>query len=398
MTARWLAAFLMVVGLVAADRAWAADWRAFLSPGVLMRGHDDFAGDCDQCHLVFDGVPDAKCLSCHEVLADRISDQRGFHAKHGGEACSSCHPDHRGLAFSGTSPEALAAFDHKETGFPIAGSHASLKCDECHTAPIGKMADSCDDCHDDAHQSALGPDCAPCHTDTKWSDQLKSLADHHTATDGGHQGLGCDDCHLHGEHLEPSVACATCHPEAHDGTTSNCDECHTVAGWTPAKFDHGPCTCAFPGKHQTVECLACHEGFDFTDTPTLCAGCHEKDRKHEPLGECGRCHNALSWTDNQFDHDKTKFPLKGEHLAVACNQCHTTAGVFRGLTGTCATCHAEAGLTAHGDFGPCEKCHTPAGFAPSSFDHASVGFPLTGRHAEAPCQDCHATKVQGYPN
>jgi hypothetical protein len=169
-----------------------------------------------------------------------------------------------------------------------------------------------------------------------------------------------------------------------------------VSGFVPAEFDHGPCTCAFPGKHQTVGCLECHVDFGFTDTPILCGGCHEDDRKHEPLGECARCHNATSWSDSQFDHDKTKFPLRGQHLAVSCTQCHTTAGVFRGAPKDCAACHAEDGEQAHGDFGPCEKCHVTDGFAESTFDHASVGFPLTGRHAETPCQDCHTEKVRGY--
>jgi hypothetical protein len=390
---RVVSGFLLVV---ACALVLGADWRAFLSPGVLSKAHDPFAGDCDQCHLVFDGVPDVKCLDCHTGLATRIADKEGFHAKHTSEGCIACHPDHRGFSASLTRDEALAAFDHAETGFPIAGAHAPVACDECHTAPIGEMADSCGDCHEDPHSSALGPDCGQCHTDAAWLQQLKTLADHHTSTEGGHAGLRCDDCHRHGEHLEPVVACASCHEEAHDGTTSNCDQCHQVSGFKPAGFDHGPCTCAFPGKHQTVACLACHADFDFTDTPTLCAGCHEADRRHEPLGECARCHNALSWSDSQFDHDKSKFPLRGTHLAVSCTQCHATPGSFRGAPTACAGCHADDGMTAHGDFGACERCHTTDGFAQSTFDHASVGFPLTGRHAESTCQSCHTSKVQGY--
>jgi len=37
------------------------------------------------------------------------------------------------------------------------------------------------------------------------------------------------------------------------------------------------------------------------------------------------------------------------------------------------------------------------GFAPSTFDHASTGFPLSGQHEELSCQDCHAEKVDGFP-
>jgi hypothetical protein len=62
-----------------------------------------------------------------------------------------------------------------------------------------------------------------------------------------------------------------------------------------------------------------------------------------------------------------------------------------------AGCHAEVGQKAHGDFGACETCHAPARFSPSSFDHASTGFPLLGRHATLPCQDCHAGKTTAFP-
>lgn len=387
-------ALLLLLGALAVLAA--ADWRAMLSPGVLGRAHDPFAGDCDRCHLPFAGVPDGKCLDCHEGLAARIAAGEGWHAGQPG-ACISCHPDHRGLDASLTTPEAMATFDHAGTGFALGGRHGALACEDCHTAPIGQMPTTCGTCHEDPHGSALGPDCVACHGDAGWRVGLKALADHATAMDGGHAGKTCEDCHTHGRALEPSVPCATCHLEAHGGTAASCAQCHEVSGFTPARFDHGPCTCAFPGKHQTVGCLACHADFDFTDTPTLCSGCHAKDRPHDDLGECSRCHSALSWTDDRFDHDSSKFPLRGAHLSVSCQQCHTTAGQFRGAPTACAGCHAEAGEAAHGDFGACEACHAVEAFAPSTFHHAPVGFALTGRHAALPCRECHDQKVKGYP-
>lgn len=385
----------MIGALLIAGAAHATDLRTFLSPGALTTAHQEFAGDCDRCHLVFDGVPDAKCLGCHEALATRIADARGFHGKQG-EACFTCHPDHRGASFAGTTDEARAAFDHALTGFPIAGEHAALTCDRCHTAPVGKMADACGDCHEDPHDSRFGPECQACHTDAGWTPQRRTIADHAVEMTGGHAGLTCESCHLYGAHLDLATACADCHEQAHGGTVAPCGQCHQVSGWVPAEFDHGPCTCAFPGKHQTVECLACHTDFVFTSTPTRCGGCHEADRKHEPLGECARCHNAVSWSDTQFDHDRSPFALVGEHLSVSCTQCHPTAGQFRDAPTTCDGCHAAAGTAAHGAFGACEPCHAPTGWKPSSFDHASVGFPLIGRHSDTPCQACHASKVDGY--
>ncbi len=393
MTNRRLLLLLPLAGLLLA-----ADWRALVSPGVLQQGHDAFAGNCDACHLVFDGVPDAKCLECHADVAARIGSQEGWHAGVQDQRCSSCHPDHRGLDFPGTTEEALAGFDHGKTGFPLDHAHGKQSCDSCHEGKkLTELGEGCASCHEDPHQSALGTDCGVCHTSSGFQDGLKSLADHEIAMDGGHQGLACDGCHTHGENLEKLVACSDCHEEAHGGTTTDCASCHQVSGFKPAEFDHGPCTCAFPGKHQTVGCLECHADFKFTDTPTLCGGCHESDRKHEPLGECARCHTATSWSEGEFDHDKAAFKVDGAHLAVSCNQCHATEGVFRGAPKACDGCHHDQGIAAHGDFGACEKCHVVAGFSPSTFDHATTGFPLTGKHLDQGCQACHAEKVKGYP-
>ncbi|MEM6926716.1 MAG: hypothetical protein AAF602_07320, partial [Myxococcota bacterium] len=269
-------------------------------------------------------------------------------------------------------------------------------CRECHDQGLETLADACVSCHvdDDVHASALGPECEACHVASGFGAQLKTLGAHILDTSGGHEGLGCADCHLHGANLDGNTVCADCHDQSHGGTTSDCADCHQVSGFTPAAFDHGPCGCAFPGKHQTVACLACHDDFRFTGTPTLCSGCHEAERPHEPLGECSQCHTALSWSEGRFDHARAAFALDGAHLSVSCDQCHDDR--FRGVPKNCAGCHAEAGASAHGDFGACEPCHATTGFAPSSFDHATVSFPLTGQHAKAPCQECHDAKVEGY--
>jgi hypothetical protein len=397
-TRRRLGALALVVAVAASSVG--ADVRSLLSPGVLSKGHDEFAGNCDACHLVFDGVPDAKCLKCHEAVAGRISSQTGYHAQHTDERCTTCHPDHRGYDFRGTTDEALAAFDHAQTGFALKGGHATQTCAECHeVTSLDKLGEGCASCHADPHSSALGRDCGICHSDAGWTAQLKTLADHHTPTDGGHAGKRCEDCHSLGEHLDPIVACSQCHAEAHDGTTSDCAQCHQVSGFKPAEFDHGPCTCAFPGKHQTVGCLECHPAYDFSDTPSNCGACHQDDRRHDDLGECARCHTATSWKDGEFDHDRqSKFKIQGAHLSVSCTQCHTTPAVFKGAPLACAGCHQQRGDAAHGDFGACERCHVVEAFAPSTFDHATTGFPLAGKHIDADCQACHAEKVKGYPN
>jgi hypothetical protein len=393
---------LATFGLLFASAAVAGGgWRALLSPGPLGRGHEEHAGDCDQCHLVYEGVPNSLCLDCHTELAARMRAGRGFHATAGGE-CVDCHVDHRGADASLTTDAALAAFDHTRAGFSLDGAHGDVACETCHDAPLGRMESVCIECHSDTdpHQSELGPECDACHRPTAWNQGIKSIGAHLTAMGGGHAPLDCADCHRLGAHLEPAVACAECHAEAHDGTTAACDRCHTVEAFKPAEFDHGPCTCSFAGVHQTAACVDCHPAFDFTDTPVHCAGCHDDERTHEPLGACSKCHEATSWSENTFDHTRATFALEGEHLNVDCAGCHTMQGAFRGLAHDCASCHRERGDTAHGDFGACSDCHDTAGdgFQPAHFDHAArAGFGLTGRHEGLACRDCHPSKVEGYP-
>jgi hypothetical protein len=399
MKARFPRGLLIFGAIFVSGVAMAGSWQALMSPGPLGAAHDEFSGDCDSCHLPFAGIPDEGCLSCHDDLGKKIANHEGFHAKNADKPCITCHTDHHGLDAPLTTAEQLAAFDHKSTGFTLEGAHARAECDSCHKGPIGEVKASCQACHQekDPHEGALGPDCEVCHSPQGWNEQLKTLADHQVAMSGGHLHLDCADCHNAGAHLDDKVGCEECHTEAHDGSDAPCADCHVVAAWKPAEFDHGPCTCTFAGKHQTADCLDCHPGFDFSDTPELCSGCHVKERPHDDVGECSRCHTATSWTVDRFEHDKrTKFKIDGAHLIVDCAGCHTTDHVFKGLSTQCESCHADDGEQAHGSFasfGPCTSCHTTAAFAPSTFDHATTGFPLEGHHAAAACKDCHPSKV-----
>lgn len=388
------------LALFASTAAIAGSWKVFLSPGPLVAAHSSLDGNCDACHLSFAGIPNTSCLSCHDGLAKRIDAGRSFHATVSEQACIDCHGDHGGPKSSATKEPARKAFRHETAGFALEGAHARVACETCHDAPIAKIDPSCGRCHEDAHSAALGPECGACHTTAAWGAQLKTNAEHLLSMAGRHGSQRCEDCHAQGANLLLPVICNDCHTQGHGGTMAPCDQCHEVTAFKPATFDHGPCTCAFPGKHQTVECLACHEGFKFTDTPTLCSGCHDKERPHDAIGECSRCHTATSWVDNRFDHNKqAKFKIEGAHESVSCTQCHA-GGTFRGAPQACEGCHAEAGLKAHGDFskaGGCATCHVVAGFRPSTFDHASTGFALDGRHATLPCQTCHAEKTAGFP-
>jgi hypothetical protein len=390
---RTLLPLLLLVGAPAS----AEDWRTMLSPGVLGPAHADLAGDCDACHMQFAGIPDVKCLGCHEGLAGRISSNVGYHATLGDRRCIDCHVDHGGSNDAMTRDDARAAFDHDATGFTLDGAHSGQTCEDCHTKPVHELDGGCMDCHEDAHSSALGPSCNSCHTPVAWTAGLRLLTDHLLSMEGKHGEQTCADCHTHGEHLDLTTRCSDCHEEAHGGVKTDCGHCHEVTGFKPARFDHGPCTCAFPGKHQTVACLACHEDYDFVDTPIVCSGCHLEERTHDDLGECSVCHTATSWTENLFDHNRqSAFRIEGAHEAVSCAQCHAD-GNFKGAPTDCASCHQAMGDEAHGPFGACEQCHTTVGFDQSTFDHATTGFVLSGRHQTLDCKACHAEQTADYP-
>lgn len=384
---------LLTLSLASAAPALAQSWRAMMAPGPLAEAHAPLEEDCDSCHLSFAGVPNEKCLACHEDLAAKIETGQGFHASVADQKCVACHDDHEGRDASLTRKEKRAAFTHAQTGFALEGSHGDLPCAACHDEKSpAEISSACVGCHADAHDGEVGMQCTPCHKTTRWSALWKTLPAHEVPTTGGHAGLECAACHVQGAHLEgDTVPCATCHVQAHGGTTAACETCHVVEDWHEAEFDHSVCTCALPEEHQTAPCLGCHADFEFTNTPSTCEGCHEADLAHEPLGECGRCHLATSWEKrDEFDHNvDSPFALEGLHLGVSCDQCHPAMDDFQSAPQECAGCHADAGRVVHGDFGDCAPCHTTAGFAPSTFDHASTGFPLTGQHAEVPCQDCH---------
>jgi hypothetical protein len=397
------APWLLGLTLLALLLGSAAPARAQLavSPGFLARGHAAVEQTCSACHVPFRGVPDDRCVACHLRIGEQQAQGRGWHATVKADRCVTCHADHQGRGHS-MVPALPATFRHEDTGYTLAGKHASIACVQCHPAPAKGGAQrwvgtstQCSTCHADrAHRGALGATCEACHGEASFRPATRTLASHTTAMDGGHLGKTCEDCHRRGRNLTSAVPCEGCHRQPHGGTKVICQSCHTVASWKALQFKHAFCSCLLPGKHQTAPCLACHQGFRFDNTPKACEGCHESDRPHEPLGGCARCHTARSWKDNRFDHNRkpATFAITGQHQTVDCEGCHPVAGKFRNARQTCSSCHA---IPRHGDFGACERCHTTQGFTPSSFQHASTRFPLQGKHAAVACEVCHTAFVPG---
>ncbi len=387
---RWSTLTLLLV-----PAAPAQELAPLVSPGYISAAHTAIEARCDRCHTPFQGLPDQRCLTCHPRIEELQQTGTGFHGQRSDGPCVSCHTDHRGREMEPTREVALAAFDHAMTGFTLGGQHRRLDCGTCHDRALERLGAGCADCHSDPHQGLMGQDCGTCHGDASWNRLAKTLSGHQLDMSGAHGALACGDCHAAGEGLSSTVSCASCHEDGHGGTSTDCEACHQATGWTPAAFDHGPCGCAFPGKHQTAPCLACHEGFSFVNTPSACEACHEDDLGHDPLGPCARCHTADSWTEQIFDHDTSAFPLEGAHLSVSCAQCHPERS-FGGVSTSCESCHAGEHQEAHPDFGDCGRCHSAETFSSTSFEHEHAGFPLTDHHAAASCWACHPTQLEGY--
>ncbi|HEY5269060.1 MAG TPA: hypothetical protein VII97_01895 [Anaerolineales bacterium] len=194
-----------------------------------------------------------------------------------------------------------------------------------------------------------------------------------------------------------SQDCTSCHvaKDTHQGRLGTvCGSCHITTGWTPATYDHNLSAFKLTGQHTTVTCGDCHINHVLQGTPTDCYSCHTaKDVHLGRLGTaCGSCHTTDGWTPATFDHNLSVFKLTGQHINVACEDCHINH-VLQGTPNDCYSCHAAQ--DAHsGQLGTnCGSCHSTSGWTPSTFDHNLSTFKLTGQHANIACTSCHGNNV-----
>jgi Zn finger protein HypA/HybF involved in hydrogenase expression len=120
---------------------------------------------------------------------------------------------------------------------------------------------------------------------------------------------------------------------------------------------------------------------------------------HGPLTiPCQNCHTYTSWKPirsmPEFNHDNTRYPLRGMHKDVPCAGCHTSL-VFKNVSLRCADCHADLHRRQFG--ANCENCHSVKGWKVSVReiqDHRNR-FPLVGAHAMLDCEACHKGAATG---
>ena len=413
--------------------------RAQLSPGDLSRFHQALEGarNCGACHEAGKGITAQRCLTCHTALAQRIAAGKGLHARPEHRACERCHVEHQGRAFELVfwGQEGRSAFDHSQTGFKLEGSHGRLACESCHNgrkvqsqAALARgganlartflgLGTSCASCHADPHGGQFAPrGCADCHAPDRWNPP--SEFDHgKTAFPlvGRHEKVACAGCHPAAAPGKPRrfkgtpfATCVSCHKDPHGGRLgAQCATCHTPAAWSQidtASFDHARTRFPLTGRHKSVACVKCHPaapggGLKFQGIAfQRCASCH-KDPHGGRLGaQCASCHNTSGFSKvegGRFDHDKTGYPLRGEHRKVECDSCHRPGKPRQRPHALCTDCHDDrhAGqLAKRTDGGRCESCHDVEGFEPAHFgpdEHARTRFPLAGAHLAVACDDCH---------
>ena len=211
--------------------------------------------------------------------------------------------------------------------------------------------------------------------------------------------------------------CLLAQESPHGIIRDQCTNCHSTNGWlvltNPMIFDHNSTSFILYGQHRNTDCRNCHRNLKFAGTPRTCSSCHKKEYddaitlNHMSAGfstDCLLCHSnsASSW-QGSFDHNRTEFPTRGAHEAVACNVCHTNQQ-FRGISMRCISCHEKEYIAtsdpAHttAGFSPeCAECHRALTWKPAAF-YPHPQFPINAGAKHSPgvwnsCNDCHIVKM-----
>ena len=434
------------------------------SPGKLGKAHKHLEGvsNCKKCHSTNREIDAKLCLSCHKPLNKRIKAKKGYHGRMKPSKlknCETCHIEHKGRNFKVVYwPKGMKSFDHKLTGYVLKGKHKDIStdCRKCHKPSFVKDAqvrafkrknnqlsktfmglpESCNACHSDPHRGQVSKQCSKCHTETSWKPASKfDHAKTRFPLKNKHKNVDCIKCHkpLPGRrakgayHYKISTNCSSCHKDIHDGKmTKKCERCHSDSGWMPIQFDlasHAPKRFPLTGQHAKTSCRSCHGVKAKKTVRPACISCHKTPHPPSFSKRCQSCHNTKSWLGIDFtreQHQKTRFPLIGKHMEVACTKCHRpkkNAGKRSKKKGrkhtrfrmkksefeACTPCHKDV---HQGQFknrkagNKCTSCHNEHGFKPPLFglaEHAKCNFQLKGAHLAVPCAKCH-TKPKGKPN
>ena len=186
------------------------------------------------------------CESCHRTARYREAPRecRGCHQRddvHEGTLdarCQACH---------GETTWKIARYDHVRTRFSLTGAHVRIECKACHAnARYRDAARECVGCHErqDAHEGALGRDCANCHNARDWRLWQYDHARTRFALTGAHARVACAACHRQAVSPIPVLggACVDCHrgDDLHHGAYGPlCERCHTTNRFNEIRLPGG---------------------------------------------------------------------------------------------------------------------------------------------------------------
>ena len=337
-------AWLMLLLAAFSVPASAAKIETLLMPGKVIEGHAKVESECTSCHSRFSKDTQNKlCLDCHDHSAIRedIEKKQGYHGRSKQVrdiSCGVCHTDHKGRNAKVILLD-RELFNHDETDLKLEGAHARVPCQTCHKK--GKLwreaPHICGECHEkqDVHKGDFG---------------------------------------------------------------KKCGECHGANNWVDKKFDHGKTDFPLKGAHEKALCASCHPNKKLYDkTPTKCVECHRGEDVHRKrFGEkCETCHNSVKWNKVRYNHDKTKFKLKGAHSKARCYACHLPGKEDKKLPLKCNDCHRADDVHKGRNGDKCEKCHNSENWGKARFDHdKETDFKLLGAHKKTTCNACHAGGVK----
>ena len=217
-------------------------------------------------------------------------------------------------------------------------------------------------------------------------------------------------------------ACASCHPD-HAGRD------FPLISWPEQrveKFDHALTGWPLDGAHRTTKCGGCHTpAFRVSAVAKLserqapdwgwvglerdCLPCHEDVHRGRLGTGCAKCHTTITFktvSRTSFDHERTRYPLRGRHVEVKCERCHDFSNgktISSPHFANCTDCHRDthAGTaTLAARTVDCEACHSVDGWQPSTYtvaQHRLTRYPLEGRHQQVKCSACHLKEPPGVP-
>ncbi len=418
----------------------ATNYRSFKLAGIVQVRQYDHAGlsfgltgkhmevACEACHVsawkttLLDGEKrfqglQQQCTACHQ------DEHKGLY----GPDCNSCHGQQEPFARA-------PGFEHTHA-FLLEGAHRRATCQECHPAGSDRSVGLLMQSRRANQTPRVARTCRACHESPHAEVFLAMAAERWSSS----SDQSCQHCHL-SQHETFCGQKATVDLESHRWTgfaleaphdQLACRQCHT--GFGSEKIDVAAYRACYPGR-QADDCRACH------------GDPHQGQFDEGPFrdSDCLTCHTRRSFTPSTFsaaEHARARFPLRGAHQNVACEQCHIlppeplaghrpnevrTPGavgrdasrlelvsaeirapgpavtrIYHGTPMTCGGCHEDVhrGEFSSGPFRglDCAACHTEIDFRRTLFtleQHRQTDFPLTGAHQAVACRSCHRAPAE----